>query len=89
MGLPALKDALPPIVRAIREPSKVIAFRARVSPRTVEGIRQAEHGVSGETLIALARAYPEIKAMVIELLGGVETDPAYLMHQLQKHLEKK
>ena len=87
VGLPALKEALPPVVRAIREPAKVIAFRARVSPRTVEGIKQSEHGVSGETLLSLARAFPEIKHLVIELIGGVETDPAYLMFLLQKHVE--
>jgi hypothetical protein len=89
MGLPALKDALPPVVRAIREPAKVIAFRARVSARTVEGIKQSEHGVSGETLIQLARAFPEIKSLVIELIGGVENDPAYLMFLLNKYIQGK
>lgn len=89
MGLPALKDELAPIVRRLGAPAKVIALRARVSERTVEAVKQAEHGVNAETLIALGRAYPEIKHLVIELMGGVENDPAYLMHLLQKHVGAK
>jgi hypothetical protein len=85
----ALRDDLPGVLARTRAPSKVLAFSAHVSKRTIEGIKRKEHVISAGALIELARQYPEIKTYVLELMGPVEQDPAWLMAQLQKHLGKK
>lgn len=84
----ALRDELPRIL-ATQAPAKVLSFKAQVSKRTIEGIKRQEHVISAAALIELARQYPQIKTFVLELMGPVESDPAWLMAQLQKHLGKR
>lgn len=85
----ALRDELPRALEQTREPAKILAFKAGVSKRTIESARRGEHVLSAAALLDLAREFPAIKHLVIELIGGVENDPAYLMHLLQKHLEAR
>lgn len=85
----ALRDELPRVLARTRAPSKVLAFAAHVSKRTIQGVKRQEHVISAPALIELARLYPEVKSLVLKLIGGVETDPAYLMHVLQKHIQGK
>ena len=75
---------LPVIMRQVREPAKVIAFKAGVSKRTVEAIRQQEHGISAHALLALASQYPAVKALVLRLIGETESDPSKLLNEIAK-----
>lgn len=85
----ALRDELPRVLARIHEPAKIISFKAKVSKRTIDGAKRGEHVVTAGALLELARLYPEVKSLVLKLIGGVETDPAYLMHVLQKHIQGK
>jgi hypothetical protein len=82
----ALREEMPRALARTHAPCKVLAFTAKVSKRTIEGVKRQEHVISAPALIELAKAFPDVKALVIELIGGVEQDPAYLMAQLQKHI---
>lgn len=79
-----IERELPAILRAERSPAKVIAFNAGVSKRTIEAIKQAEHGISVGTLLALAAKYPKVKALVLRLIGETESDPARLLNEIAK-----
>ena len=79
-----IERELPAILRQEREPAKVIAFKTGVSKRTVEAVRQAEHGISVGTLLALARQYPNVRALVLRLIGETESDPARILEQIRK-----
>ena len=79
-----LDRELPCIMRAEREPAKVISFKCGVSKRTIEAIRQSEHGISAHALLALAATYPSVRALVLRLIGETESDPSRLLNEIAK-----
>ena len=83
-----VRTELPRILRQIREPAKVIAFKAGCSPRTIEAIRQNEHGPSLGVFMALAAAYPEIRPLLKELTGETDRDPARIIDEIRKMVSR-
>lgn len=83
-----VRQELPRILREVREPAKVIAFKTGCTPRTVEAIRQNEHGVSIGTLFAMANQYPAVAALVRELLGDATRDHSRILLEIQKLVSK-
>lgn len=83
-----LEARLPAALQAIAEPCKVLAFKARVSKRTMESARRGEHLLSAPALLELARAFPEVRALVLELIGAPERDPARILEEIRKMVSK-
>jgi hypothetical protein len=83
---------LPRVLERTREPAKVLAFKVGVSKRTIESVKRNEHAISAGALIALAREYPGVKALVISLVNAETGDsgenPAAVLDQIHKLLAK-
>jgi hypothetical protein len=81
-----LAHMLPRVLRRTQEPAKVLAFKAGVSKRTVEGVRRGESEISAPALLALAREYPAVKALVLSLVdaetGDSGQNPAQILSQI-------
>ena len=84
-----LAAMLPRTLKRTGHPAKVLCFKAGVSKRVIEGIKRGEHVISAAALLALAQHYPEVRALVISLLGPVEQDPARAMDAIAKTLGGK
>ena len=84
----ALRDELPRVLELTRAPAKILAFKARVSKRTIDSVRRKEHTISAPALLELARAFPEVRALVLELIGAPERDPARILEQIRKMVSK-
>lgn len=83
-----LADALPAAFRQTRDTAKVIAFRAGVSKRTIDAARRQEHVISAPALLALAKQYPPIRALVLRLIGVTEENPSEVLDQIHKLLAR-
>lgn len=84
----ALRDELPRVLAGTNAPCKVLAFKARVSKRTIQGVKRQEHVISAPALIELAKAYPQVKALVLRLIGETESEPSRALLQIQEILAK-
>jgi hypothetical protein len=84
-----LATMLPRVLKRTHEPAKVLAFAAGVSKRTVEGVRRGENEISGHALLALAREYPGVRALVLSLVaaesGESGENPVEIMTQIAAH----
>ena len=88
----AIRDELvrevPRLLQAERESAKIIALRAGVTPRCVEGLREHEHAPSAHVLLALAKQYPTVRALVLRLMDAETGDsgesPAAVLDQIAK-----
>jgi hypothetical protein len=78
----ALREEMPRALARTHAPCKVLAFTAKVSKRTIEGVKRQEHVISAPALIELAKAYPEVRALVLRLIGETESDPSKLLNQI-------
>jgi hypothetical protein len=87
-----LANMLPRVLERTHEPAKVLAFRAGVSKRTIDGLKRKEHPISAPALIALARQYPGVRALVLSLVNAETGDsgehPAAVLDQIHKLLAK-
>lgn len=85
-----LRDAMPAALIGIKEPAKVIAFRIDATPRAVEALRQGEHIPSLPVAIALARQYPQFKALLHQLMDAQTGDsgehPARVIDEIERLL---
>ena len=79
-----LTAMLPRVLARTHEPAKILAFKAGVSKRTIEGVKRQEHAISAPALLALAREYPQVRALVFSLIGETESDPARILEQIRK-----
>jgi hypothetical protein len=81
-----LATMLPRALERTREPAKVLSFVAGVSKRTIEGLKRKEHPISAPALLALAREYPAVKALVLSLVdaetGDSGQNPAQILSQI-------
>lgn len=84
----ALRDELPRALERTREPAKILAFKAGVSKRTIESVRRGEYVLSAGALLDLARAYPEVRALVLELIGAPDRDPARIIEEIRKMVSR-
>ena len=84
----ALREEMPRALARTHAPCKVLAFTAKVSKRTIEGVKRQEHVISAPALIELAKAYPEVRALVLRLIGETESDPSRALLQIQEILSK-
>jgi len=80
----ALREEMPRALARTHAPAKILAFAAKVSKRTIEGVKRQEHVISAPALIELAKAFPEVKALVLRLIGETESDPARVLNQIAK-----
>ena len=83
----ALRDELPRVLP--REPAKILAFKAGVSKRTIDGIRRGEHVISAAALLELARAYPPVKSLVMRLIGAEPGDDTRILQQIADMVTKR
>lgn len=65
-----------------------IANKCGVSARAVEGWRAMETLPGFTKTIVLAREIPQVRALVRELMGEVERDPASVLDQIAKLMSK-
>lgn len=83
----ALRDELPRALEQTREPAKILAFKAGVSKRTIESARRGEHVISAPALLSLAREYPQVRALVLRLIGATDDDPSRVLNEIQKLIQ--
>ena len=83
-----LAAMLPRVLARTHQPAKVLAFKAGVSLRTIEGVKRQEHAISAPALLALAREYPQVRALVLSLVqaetGDSGENPAAILDQIAK-----
>jgi hypothetical protein len=79
-----LRAELPEVLRRTHATCKVLAFKAHVSKRTIGGINRGEHAISAAALLDLAREYPEVRALVMQLIGATESDPSKILNEIAK-----
>lgn len=79
-----LRERIPLVLRATNAPAKVLSFAAGVSKRTIAGVQNREHVISAPALLALAREYPQVRALVLELIGETDSDPARILEEIRK-----
>jgi hypothetical protein len=86
-----LAHMLPRVLKRTHEPAKILAFKAGVSKRTVEGVRRGESEISAPALLALAREYPGVRALVLSLVNAETGDsgehPAEILNQIAKLIQ--
>jgi hypothetical protein len=84
-----LRERIPLALRATNAPAKVLSFQAGVSKRTIAGLQNREHVISASALLALARQYPHVKALVLELIGETtDRAPDRILEEIRKLVSK-
>lgn len=85
-----LAREIPALLHNVQQSAKVIAFRAGVTPRCIEALREQEHAPSAHVLLALAKQYPAVRALVMRLMDAETGDsgehPAAVLDQIAKLL---
>jgi hypothetical protein len=77
-----LRAELPEVFRRTHAPCKVLAFKAHVSKRTIQGINRGEHAISAAALLDLARVYPPVRSLVMRLIGAEPGEDAKLVSEI-------
>ena len=82
-----LVSELPVLLQDNRESAKVIALKIGTTPRCVQGLRQGEHVARSDVLIALARKYPPVKKLLLDLMDAETGDsgdsPSEVLSKIQ------
>lgn len=84
----ALRDELPRALARVPEPSKVIAFKAKVSKRTIDGAKRGEHVVTAGALLDLARQYEPVRQLVLRLIGAEPGEDTRLLVEIQNMIAR-